>query len=117
MFQKGCMNAKSVNWQMNDATGRIVISDYFGGSDYFPKYGNTDMRVGGGKIEYIEIGDNNIATEDWISSVAFEVAQWLNQNDCTSAMYTLNNGTKDQINSLLAIYQGHTADMYTNMQM
>ena len=117
MFQKGCMNAKSVNWQMNAATGRIVISDYFGSSDYFPKYGNTDMLVGGGKIEKIEIGDNNIATEDWISSVAFEVAQWLNQNDCTSAMYTLNNGTKDQINSLLAIYQGHTADMYTNMQM
>ncbi len=117
MFQKGCMNNNSIHWQMNDATGRIVISDYFGSSDYFPKYGNTDMRVGGGKIEYIEIGDNNIATEDWISSVAFEVAQWLNQNDCTSAMYTLNNGTKDQINSLLAIYQGHTADMYTNMQM
>ena len=108
------MNAKSVD-RYNDATGRIVISDYFGGSDYWPAYGNTDMLVGGGKIENIYIGYDNISTENWISSVAFDVAQWLNQNDCTSAMYVLNNGTKDQINSLLAIYQGHTADMYANM--
>jgi len=75
--------------------------------------------LGSGQIETIQIGGNNTNITEWITDVAFDVAQWLTQNSDKGYNYAssvINSGNQNDINALLAIYKGSSATDYSHSE-
>lgn len=69
-------------------------------SEFFDEKGN----LGSGAIERIET-TNGYVSLNQINELKSNVASWLAANDFSSSMTALEEGTKTQVNELLAIYQ------------
>ncbi len=98
------------------AGGVVEIDKYFSAAakvtgvtadnDLTAVTGFTD-GAGAGRIENIKIGETAYGAADKISAVAQEVAGWLaNHANYDSAMAVIEAGNKNDVQSLLNVYQG-----------
>ncbi|MCR5265210.1 MAG: hypothetical protein K6E29_01285 [Cyanobacteria bacterium RUI128] len=83
--------------------GGVEIANYF-----------SDDEFGAGKIETITVGGKKADTSlQHFDDVRSQVAAWLNLggNDFSSAMQALQEGTSEQIQELITLYQGGSVNM------
>ncbi len=116
-FTKGTALANAIN---NDkwAGGSVVIDDYFNAAaqvtgvvvanDHTVTAGYTD-GAGAGRVETINVGTTEYTVGTDITKVAQEVSAWLaNHGNYDSASQVIAAGNKNDIQSLLNVYQGAT---------
>lgn len=109
IVNKSAMTGKNISNMLKKQTlsGVIEIDDYFNGNN-----------TGTGKIETIKArpkaGDENtINMTNWINKIKNDVGTWLSTNNYNDTLAVLNSGNQNDINALIKVYQGVTADEFT----
>ena len=92
---------------LNAPVGGVEIANFINVAS------NGKYSVGAGAIETINVGDETWSgfSSKGLDKLRATVAGWLSENKYDSAYEVLNNGTKDDIQAMLALYnQNYTPD-------
>ena len=101
----------------NDENGTLIIYDktnkgFISIEDFFANNNDNEYEnFGSGEIEKIKIGKktlkiDEITTCDNLNSIKESVASWISNSDFNNVNEVLSTGTQEQIDSLIACFQG-----------